>query len=70
MRVIFLAALAFMLVACSGNEKGDEKGKSAGEIMKNYTDTLATAPDKARDAAKKVNEQASETEKMIKDLDK
>lgn len=68
MRALVLAALAVMLVACSGGEK--KEGKSAGEIMKNYSDTLATAPEKAKAAVEKSDERTADMDKMMKELDK
>ncbi|MBI5468600.1 MAG: hypothetical protein HY891_05645 [Deltaproteobacteria bacterium] len=68
MRFLILAALAVMLVSCSGGEK--KEGKSAGEIMKNYSDTLASAPEKAKAAVEKSDERTSGTEKMMKELEK
>jgi hypothetical protein len=46
-----------------------KEGKSAGEIMKNYSDTLATAPEKAKAAVEKSDERTSGTEKIMKELD-
>lgn len=68
MRALILAALAVMLVACSGGENKDSK--SAREIMKDYSDTLATAPEKAKAAAEKARERDEGVERMMKELDK
>jgi len=58
-----IAAAAVMvllaLVSCSGGGKdGDpkEEPKTAREIMKTYTNTLATAPDRARDAGSRMEQ--------------
>jgi len=68
MRALILAVLAVTLVACSSGEK--KESKSAGEIMKEYSDTLATAPEKAKAVAEKAEERASGMDKMMKELDK
>lgn len=68
MRALILAALAVTLVACSGGEK--KESKSAGEIMKDYSETLATAPEKAKAAAEKARERDAGVEKLMKELDR
>lgn len=68
MRALILAALAVTLVACSGGEK--KENKSAGEIMKDYSETLATAPEKAKAAAEKARERDAGVEKLMKELDR
>lgn len=67
MTVMALAASAVLLVACSKKEEGQ---KGAAEIMKDYTTTLSTAPDKARDVGEKTAERANSMEKAAEELDK
>lgn len=65
---IALALLAFALLAsCS---KGDQEQKSSSEIMKDYTKTLSTAPEKAEKAADAAEQRDSKMTDAIKELDK
>ncbi|MBI5587615.1 MAG: hypothetical protein HY889_04525 [Deltaproteobacteria bacterium] len=68
MRVALLAALAAALLSCSNGEK--KESKPAAEIMKNYTDTLAAAPEKAKKTVEKSDERTSSMDRMMKELDK
>lgn len=65
-----MALLALTLLAsCS---KGDEGQKGSKEIMKDYTKTLSTAPQKARDAGEASEQRDSKMADAIddKELDK
>lgn len=63
-----MALLAFALLAsCS---KGDEGQKSSSEIMKDYTKTLSTAPEKAEKAGQAADERDSRMTDAMKELDK
>lgn len=65
---IALALLAFALLAsCS---KGEQGQKGSAEIMKDYTKTLSTAPEKAEKAADEATERDSKMTDAIKELDK
>jgi hypothetical protein len=68
MRALLLIVAAAVLVACSNGAK--DEGKSAKEVMKDYTGTLAGAPEKARKAVEKTGERNTETDKALKELDK
>jgi len=65
MRALILIALAVTLTACSSGEN-----KNARSAAKSYSDTLASAPEKARAAAEKATGRNAETEKMIKDMER
>lgn len=68
MRALLLIVVAVALVACSSGAK--DEGKSAKEVMKDYTGTLAVAPEKAKKAVENTVERNSETENALKELDK
>ncbi|GMR05352.1 MAG: hypothetical protein BMS9Abin24_160 [Thermodesulfobacteriota bacterium] len=70
-RTIAFTALALAaslsLASCKGN--GDKpEAPSTREIIKTYTKTLATAPDKARDAAKASDQRNKAQEEALKGL--
>jgi hypothetical protein len=63
-----LALLALSLLgSCS---KGDEGQKGSSEIMKDYTKTLSTAPEKAKDAGEASEKRDDKMADAIKELDK
>jgi hypothetical protein len=65
---ILLALLAFaFLASCS---KGEQGQKGSAEIMKDYTKTLSTAPEKAEKAADETEQRDGKVEDAIKELDK
>lgn len=65
---IALALLAFVLLAsCS---KGEQGQKGSAEIMKDYTKTLSTAPEKAEKAKDAAEQRDSKMTDAIKELDK
>ena len=65
---IAVALLAFALLAsCS---KGEEGQKSSSEIMKDYTKTLSTAPEKAEKATDAAGQRDSRMTDAMKELDK
>lgn len=64
--VSMLLVFAF-LASCSRGEQG-QKGSS--EIMKDYTKTLSTAPEKAEKASDAATQRDNKTEEAIKELDK
>ncbi len=68
---IFVTALALAasmtLASCKG-EGGKEAAPSSREIMKKYTETLAGAPDKARDSAAASDERNKAQEDALKGL--
>ena len=55
------------LVSCSKEDPGQ---KPSGEIVKEYTKTLSTAPDKARDAGEASEKRDDRMNEAIKELDK
>ncbi|MCC6503068.1 MAG: hypothetical protein IT362_08035 [Deltaproteobacteria bacterium] len=55
------------LVSCSKEDPGQ---KPSGEIVKEYTKTLSTAPDKARDAGEASEQRDDRMNEAIKELDK
>lgn len=60
-------ALSFSLASCKGD--GDKPGgPSTREVIKTYTKTLATAPDKAREAARATEERDKAQEDALKGL--
>ena len=66
MTVLFCLAL-FSTVSCSKEDPGQ---KPSGEIVKEYTKTLSTAPDKARDAGEASEKRDDRMNEAIKELDK
>ena len=66
MTVLFCLAL-FSTVSCSKEDPGQ---KPSGEIVKEYTKTLSTAQDKARDAGEASEQRDQKIEDTIKELDK
>ena len=66
MTALFCLAL-FAAVSCSREDPGQ---KPAGEIVKEYTKTLSTAQDKARDAGEASEQRDQKIEDAIKELDK
>lgn len=60
-------AASFALASCKGD--GDRApAPSTREVIRTYTDTLATAPDRARDAAEATQERARAQEDALKGL--
>lgn len=67
LRAIFLSAL--LVAAFAGCSKGKSDAPSSKEIMRKYGETLATSPDRARDAAGKEEDRAAKEERAIKELE-
>lgn len=61
-----LLLLVFTLTSCGGDEN---KGKSAKEVIDKYTDTLSTAPERAREAGRKVEERTRAMEEKIRAIE-
>ena len=67
-----LAAFSlFTLTACSEPAKEQPKAppQSTGEVMQQYTDTLAAAKDKAEEAKRLADANRAEVERNIKEMD-
>ncbi len=66
--VAVIVLVASAMVSCSGGakEEGKAEPKAAREIMKEYTHTLATAPDKARAVRTQVE---NRSEEALKDFE-
>ncbi|MBI5235060.1 MAG: hypothetical protein HY886_02295 [Deltaproteobacteria bacterium] len=62
-RILFVClTLSLALWACSSDKKKEEERPSVKEVVDKYTDTLVTAPEKAR-AARDLTEKRAEAEK-------
>lgn len=61
----------FALTACSEPDKNPPKEppQSTGEVMKQYTDTLAAAPVKAEAAKKASDAHIADLERNMKEMD-
>jgi len=68
MVIVFI--LTATLVSCSKDGKDEGKGKSAGEVMTEYTQTLSKAPDKARAAVRIEEKRNASQDEIMKELDK
>ncbi len=68
--IIIFALFSFYLISCSNGPKNEDKRKSAKEIMHDYSENLANAPDKARKAAALEEKRNASQEEAIKELDK
>lgn len=70
LKILLSAAVMLSLLsmpACSKSQ--NEKGKSAGTVIGEYKNTLVGAPQRAKDAARSVEDKAASEEKAIKELD-
>ncbi|MBI5599393.1 MAG: hypothetical protein HY890_06610 [Deltaproteobacteria bacterium] len=68
--LVFLVLFLFLATSCSDKGKEDGERKSAGEIMRKYTETLATAPGKAKKAGEAVEKRNKEEEELLKEADR
>ncbi len=75
LRSILIALILSISLAgfsgCGSEEKDPnlKPAKKSGEIIKEYIDTVVTAPEKARDAGAMVEAQQQRTEDMLRELD-
>lgn len=74
-KTVFIALMAFTLftlASCSESKKSDvkEQPQSTGEVMKQYTDTLAGARRSAEAAKKAADANTAEKERQMKEMDK
>lgn len=70
--ILILLAVSLTLTglsACGKEDPNKLPAKKSSEIIKDYIDTVVTAPEKARDAGKMVEEQQQRTEEMLKQLE-
>ncbi len=68
--LVTVLVLSATLVSCSSGGKDESKGKSAGEVMTEYTQTLSKAPDKARAAVRIEEKRNVSQDEIMKELDK
>ncbi len=68
--VIIGILLTLSLVSCSGGPKDESKGKSAGEVMTEYSQTLSKAPDRAKAAVQMEEKRNASQDEAMKELDK
>jgi hypothetical protein len=69
--LLIVLMLTLPLIGC-GKDEPDPKlkpAKKSADIVKDYIDTVVTAPDKARSAGALVEEQQQRTEDMLKEMD-
>ncbi len=64
--LLFLALFLLPFASCS-KEKND--APSSREIIRKYGETLATSPERAKDAARKAEDRSSQEERAIKELE-
>ncbi len=69
-KVLAILMLSSVLASCSNGTKDESKGKSAGEVMREYTDTLSKAPSKAKAAVELENKRNASQDAIMKELDK
>ncbi|MBI5886575.1 MAG: hypothetical protein HZB85_08360 [Deltaproteobacteria bacterium] len=76
-KIILIALMAipfFALASCSEQKKADvgvkEQPQSTGEVMKQYTDTLAGAKHSAEAVKKAADANTAEKERQLKEMDK
>ncbi len=72
MKVRFFLFLLSALMVASCSSSGGEDGKSAGEIIDDYVDTLVDAPKKAGEARRAVEARQKLTEaeeRALRELD-
>lgn len=68
--VIVMVLLTASLVSCSNGPKDENKGKSAGEVLTEYSQTLSKAPDKAKAAMQLEEKRNASQDEVMKELDK
>jgi len=68
--IIVLILLASSLVSCSNGPRDESKGKTAGEVMTEYSQTLSKAPDKARAAVQLEEKRNASQDEVVKELDR
>lgn len=66
-KLIAALFLALTLVGCGGGD--EEKGESAGEVVKKYTDRLSTAPEKAREVSRKMEDRTKDLADRLRALE-
>lgn len=67
--LIFMLFLSLQACRKQTDEKPVEPAPSSAEIIRNYSETLTTAQDKARAAADKAEGRNEQEEKAIKELE-
>jgi hypothetical protein len=67
--ILLVFLLALSISSCADTSREGEEGKSAGEIIDEYVDTLVTAPDRARGAAEELEGRAELQKEAIEELD-
>ena len=65
--VLGLSIAAFS--ACGSEDPNLEPAKKSVDIVKDYVDTVVTAPEKAREAGALVEAQQNKTEEMLRQLE-
>ena len=70
--ILLMLSLGVTGFSGCGSEEPDpnlKPAKKSSEIIKDYIDTVVTAPGKARDAGEMVEEQQRQTEEMLQQLE-
>ncbi len=67
--VALAVAASFTLASCKGDgDRQEAPSPSTREVIRTYTKTLSTAPDKARDAAEAAEKRDNAQEEALKGL--
>lgn len=69
-KLFLILLMLFGALSCSNGTKNEEKGKTAGEIVDKYVETLTTAKPKAKTAADALEKSNEEKLKTIEGQDK
>lgn len=64
-KLILITLVLFTAASCSDGSKKEEKGKSAGEIVDKYVETITTAKPKAKTAAEALEKSNEEKIKAV-----
>ncbi len=68
--LVVVSIMSATLISCSRGGKDESKGKSAGEVMTEYSQTLGKAPDKAKAAVQIEEKRSASQDEIMKELDK
>jgi hypothetical protein len=68
--IVFALTLALSgFSACGEQDSNKKPAKKSADIVKDYVETVVTAPEKARDAGSLVEAQQNKTEEMLRQLE-